>query len=51
MAGYVVRKFARRERRNRWSAASSQRNNAIVRTLRHFLFTWFKTQGIDDALI
>jgi integrase/recombinase XerD len=23
----------------------------LTRFLRHFLFTWLKTQGIDDALI
>jgi integrase len=35
-------------RRSGWRRTCARRS---PHTLRHFLFTWLKTQGIDDALI
>jgi integrase/recombinase XerD len=35
----------------RYAAAAGLPHNMPPHRLRHFLFTWLKTQGIDDALI
>jgi integrase/recombinase XerD len=35
----------------RYAAAAGLEHNMPPHRLRHFLFTWLKTQGIDDALI
>jgi integrase/recombinase XerD len=35
----------------RYSGAAELPHNMPPHRLRHFLFTWLKTQGIDDALI
>jgi len=35
----------------RYAKQAGLQHNMAPRRLRHFLFTWLKTQGIDDALI
>ena len=35
----------------RYTKAAGITASITPHTLRHFLFTWLKTQGIDDALI
>ena len=35
----------------RYAGAAGLPHNMPPHRLRHFLFTWLKTQGIDDALI
>ena len=35
----------------RYATATGLEHNMPPHRLRHFLFTWLKTQGIDDALI
>lgn len=35
----------------RYAAAAGLAHNMAPHRLRHFLFTWLKTQGVDDALI
>jgi integrase/recombinase XerD len=35
----------------RYATAAGLDHNMPPHRLRHFLFTWLKTQGIDDALI
>ena len=35
----------------RYATATGLEHNVPPHRLRHFLFTWLKTQGIDDALI
>jgi len=35
----------------RYATAAGLPHNMPPHRLRHFLFTWLKTQGIDDALI
>jgi site-specific recombinase XerD len=35
----------------RYAAQAGLEHNMAPHRLRHFLFTWLKTQGIDDALI
>ena len=35
----------------RYTAKAGPTHNMPPHRLRHFLFTWLKTQGIDDALI
>ena len=35
----------------RYAAKAGPTHNMPPHRLRHFLFTWLKTQGIDDALI
>ncbi|MGH9021666.1 MAG: tyrosine-type recombinase/integrase [Acidimicrobiia bacterium] len=35
----------------RYATAAGLDHNMAPHRLRHFLFTWLKTQGIDDALI
>ena len=35
----------------RYAAKAGLEHNMPPHRLRHFLFTWLKTQGIDDALI
>ena len=35
----------------RYAGAAELPHNMPPHRLRHFLFTWLKTQGIDDALI
>ncbi|MDQ2759005.1 MAG: site-specific integrase [Actinomycetota bacterium] len=35
----------------RYAAKAGLQHNMPPHRLRHFLFTWLKTQGIDDALI
>jgi integrase len=35
----------------RWEVHGGLEHNMAPHRLRHFLFTWLKTQGIDDALI
>jgi integrase/recombinase XerD len=36
---------------SRYAAAAGLTHPISPHQLRHFLFTWLKTQGIDDALI
>jgi hypothetical protein len=40
-----------RAMRSRYAAAAGLTHPISPHQLRHFLFTWLKTQGIDDALI
>ncbi|MGB8384815.1 MAG: tyrosine-type recombinase/integrase, partial [Dermatophilaceae bacterium] len=35
----------------RYAAAAGMTRPVSPHQLRHFLFTWLKTQGVDDALI
>jgi len=35
----------------RYAAKAGLEHNMPPHRLRHFLFTWLKTQGVDDALI